>query len=86
MSCAQCRRLLNPEFGGFTTSQPLEDILSSLKDQEERTISREALLTQLLSVTNASKQSLWSQIKEFTGWKNSKTEIDEGSFRYKIVY
>ena len=66
--------------------EALEDILSSLKDQEERTISREALLTQLLSVTNASKQSLWSQIKEFTGWKNSKTEIDEGSFRYKIVY
>ena len=61
--------------------EALEDILSSLKDQEERTISREALL-----VTNASKQSLWSQIKEFTGWKNSKTEIDEGSFRYKIVY
>ena len=57
MSCAQCRRLLNPEFGGFTTSQPLEDILSSLKDQEERTISREALLTQLLSVTNASVRS-----------------------------
>ena len=66
--------------------EALEDILSSLKDQEERTISREALLTQLLSVTNASKQSLWSQIKEFTGWKNSKTEIDEGSVRYKIVY
>ena len=66
--------------------EALEDILSSLKDQEERTISREALLTQLLSVTNASKQSLWSQIKEFTGWKNSKTEIDEGSFKYKIVY
>ena len=66
--------------------EALEDILSSLKDQEERTISREVLLTQLLSVTNASKQSLWSQIKEFTGWKNSKTEIDEGSFRYKIVY
>ena len=66
--------------------EALEDILSSLKDQEERTISREALLTQLLSVTNASKQSLWSQIKEFTGWKNSKTEIDDGSFRYKIVY
>src|SRR5574343_546417 len=59
--------------------EALEDILSSLKDQKERTISREALLTQLLSVTNASKQSLWSQIKEFTGWKNSKTEIDEGS-------
>ena len=58
----------------------------SLKDQEERTISREVLLTQLLSVTNTSKQSLWSQIKEFTEWKNSKTEIDEGSFRYKIVY
>jgi len=66
--------------------EALEDILSSLKDQEERIISREVLLTQLLSVTNASKQSLWSQIKEFTGWKNSKTEIDEGSFRYKIVY
>ena len=66
--------------------EALEDILSSLKDQEERTISREVLLTQLLSVTNASKQSLWSQIKEFTGWKNSKTEIDEGSFKYKIVY
>lgn len=62
--------------------EALENILSSLKDQEGRTISREALLTQLLVWrTRASRQ-----IKEFTGWKNSKTEIDEGSFKYKIVY
>ena len=59
--------------------EALEDILSSLKDQEERTISREALLTQLLSVTNASVRS-----KSLRGGRIVRQ--DEGSFKYKIVY
>ena len=67
-----------------------EDILTSLKEQRERdecvTISRRDLMSQLLNVTNTTKKDLWTQIKEFSGWKDSKTEIDEGSFKYKIVY
>jgi hypothetical protein len=43
--------------------------------------------------TNESKTGLWNRIKELTGWKASKVELEqsesegeEGSFKYKIVY
>ena len=31
--------------------------------------------------------ALWARdIKDYTGWTNSRSEIDEGSFKYKIEY
>jgi hypothetical protein len=67
----------------------LEDILASIKEQRGEgpiVVHRKQLVSELLKVTNAPKKNLWSQIKELTGWKSSKNEIDEGSFKYKIEY
>jgi len=67
----------------------LEDILTSIKEQRGEgpiVVHRQQLVCELLKVTNAPKKNLWSQIKELTGWKSSKNEIDEGSFKYKITY
>jgi prophage antirepressor-like protein len=65
-----------------------EDILNSIKQQRSGPIvvQRKELVSQLLKVTNAPKKDIWNQIKSFTGWASSKTEIDEGSFKYKITY
>lgn len=43
-------------------------------------------MNQLSKVSNTTKKDLWSQIKELTGWTNSKSEINEGGFKYKITY
>ncbi|ADO00361.1 hypothetical protein WIV_gp018 [Wiseana iridescent virus] len=47
---------------------------------------RKDIMSRLSSTINGNKKDLWSQIKELTGWISSKTEIDEGSFKYKITY
>jgi hypothetical protein len=70
-------------------------LLDSLKvkQQNERReelepviVERKDLVKQLLEVTNAPKKDIWTKIKEFTGWTNSKLAIDEGTFQYKIKY
>jgi exonuclease VII large subunit len=72
--------------------EALENILSGLKEQYDRldnetvVVQRKELMDRLSSVTNVTKKDLWSQIKELTEWKDSKTEINDGSFKYKIVY
>lgn len=78
---------------GDAVREAFEDILQSLKEQLERdaeecclTLDRKDLVDRLSGVTNVNKKYLWTQIKEFSGWTNSKAEIDEGSFKYKIVY
>ena len=64
--------------------------MSSIKEQQKQddliVVKRKELLSQLSTVTNASKKSLWSRIKDFTGWTSSRTEIEEGTFKYKIEY
>jgi hypothetical protein len=73
-------------------AQALDDILVGIKEQYERNegepvvIQRKELMDQLSTVTNAPKKNVWSQIKEITGWKDSKTEIEDGTFKYKITY
>jgi len=73
-----------------TIRDELENILGSIKEQrrsnEEIVVERKDLISQLSKVTNATKKDLWTHIKELTGWTNSKTEIEDGSFKYKIVY
>jgi hypothetical protein len=68
--------------------EAFEDILNSIKQQRSGPIvvQRKELVSQLLKVTNAPKKDIWNQIKSFTGWASSRTEIDEGSFKYKITY
>ena len=68
--------------------EAFEDILNSIKHARSGPIvvQRKELVSQLLKVTNAPKKDIWNQIKSFTGWASSKTEIDEGSFKYKITY
>lgn len=74
-----------------------ENILTNLKEQHQRNkedekvdeiivVDRKDLVGRLISLTNDIKKSLWTRIKELTGWTNSNTEIDEGSFKYKIMY
>ena len=68
----------------------LDNILTSIKkirnDVEVVVVNRKALLEELVKVTNIPKKELWNHIKEYTGWTNSKSEIDDGSFKYKIEY
>jgi hypothetical protein len=71
----------------------LDNILASIKEQHKSTereetvvVNRKVLLEKLVKVTNIPKKELWNHIKEYTGWTNSKSEIDEGSFKYKIEY
>jgi hypothetical protein len=69
--------------------EAFEDILLSLKEREDNemlVLQRRDLMNRLSSKTNTPKKDLWYQIKVLTGWTNSKTEIDDGSFKYKIVY
>jgi len=63
------------------------------KDAEVVVIERKELMSQLNQFTNESKTGLWNRIKELTGWKASKVELEqsdseesEGSFKYKIKY
>jgi len=66
----------------------MDNILTTIQEQREGyiVVDRKELVNRLSKVTNAPKKDLWCQIKELTGWKDSKTEIDDGSFKYKIVY
>lgn len=42
------------------------------------------LMCRLSSTTNTTKKDLWSQIKQLSGWTNSKAEIDDGDFKYNV--
>jgi predicted site-specific integrase-resolvase len=75
--------------------EAFEDILTSIKEHRMReaernetaaVIQRKDLMSRLSNVSNSNKKDLWSQIKELTGWTNSKSELDDGDFKYKIVY
>lgn len=71
--------------------EAFEDILSSIREQHDRNsepvvVQRKDIINRLSNVTNTAKKDIWSQIKELTGWTNSKSEIDDGSFKYKITY
>jgi hypothetical protein len=59
--------------------EAFEDILTRIKEQHERNesvvIQRKDLMNRLLNVSNSNKKDLWSQIKELTGWTNSKSEL-----------
>lgn len=68
-----------------------DDVLTSLKEQQENSdqpvvVYRKDLINRLSSATHGTKKDLWSQIKEFTGWTSSKDELDDGHFKYKIIY
>ena len=69
-----------------------DDILLTLKEQRDRNtnepvvVQRKDLMSRLSNTTNGNKKDLWNQIKIFTGWISSKVEIDDGQFKYKIVY
>lgn len=65
--------------------EAFEDILSSIKEQHDRNNSgqRKDIINRLSNVTNTTKKDIWSQIKELTRWTSSKTEIEDGNFRYK---
>jgi hypothetical protein len=76
-----------------TVREALEDILTGLKEQYARqdesvvVVHRKDLINRLSDTTHTAKKDLWSQIKELTGWTNSKTEIDNlDGLKYKIVY
>jgi hypothetical protein len=63
------------------------------KDAEVIVIERKELVSKLNQFTNESKIGLWNRIKELTGWKASKVELEQsesegedGSFKYKIKY
>jgi hypothetical protein len=79
----------------------LKNIMRCYKEQQTReeegadviVIERKELVSKLNQFTNESKTGLWNRIKELTGWKASKVELEqsesegeEGSFKYKIVY
>ncbi|CCV02255.1 T5orf172 domain [Invertebrate iridescent virus 30] len=66
--------------------EELENILNVVREQRISIVERKELMSRLLKVTNTTKKDLWYQIKELTGWKDSKTEIDDGGFKYKIIY
>lgn len=69
----------------------LDDVLTGIKEQCERNnqpvvVHRKDLVSRLSYVTNMNKKDLWGQIKELTGWTSSNEEIDDGDFKYKIIY
>ena len=77
---------------GESVRDAFDDILLSLKEQFERNtdepvvVQRKDLVSRLSTTTNTTKKDLWSQIKVFTGWTSSKSELDDGDFKYKIAY
>ncbi|MGL5961900.1 MAG: hypothetical protein ACRCZ0_08090, partial [Cetobacterium sp.] len=76
----------------------LKNIMRCYKEQQTRdseivVIERKELVSKLNQFTNETKTGLWNRIKELTGWKASKGELEqsesegeEESFKYKIVY
>jgi hypothetical protein len=63
------------------------------RDSEIVVIERKELMSKLNQFTNETKTGLWNRIKELTGWKASKVELEQsdsegedGSFKYKIKY
>lgn len=49
-------------------------------------IPRKYLLDEISYVTNLNNTNLWKVIKKLSGWKNSKTELKDGSLKFKIKY
>ncbi|MGL5961622.1 MAG: GIY-YIG nuclease family protein, partial [Cetobacterium sp.] len=75
----------------------LKNIMRCYKEQQTRddviVVKRQDLVAKLNQFTNESKTGLWNRIKELTGWKASKVELEQsdsegedGSFKYKIKY
>jgi hypothetical protein len=77
---------------GGTIKRSICDILLTLKEQRDRNtdepvvVQRKDLMSRLSNTTNGNKKDLRNQIKIFTGWTSSRVEIDDGQFKYKIVY
>ncbi len=55
-------------------------------EEEVIVVERKQLVNSLVLHTNDTKKNVWARIKTLTGWTNSRTEIEEGLFKYKIVY
>jgi DNA gyrase/topoisomerase IV subunit A len=60
--------------------------LSRTSPEKVVIIERQELVGKISQTTNSPKKSIWYHVKDITGWKSSKTEIDEGTFTYKIKY
>jgi hypothetical protein len=73
-----------------TIREELNNILAIVRERRSPTrdiiVERKDLVDRLSKVTNTPKKDLWSQIKELTGWTNSRTDIEEGDLKYKINY
>jgi hypothetical protein len=73
-----------------------DDILTSLKEQRERNngcideplvLKRKAILDQIVKkVKGVPLKDVWVQLKDYTHWTSSKDELEDGGFKYKIVY
>jgi hypothetical protein len=70
----------------------LENIFGSIRDQMSSegegviVVDRKELVDKLVKVTNMPRREVWMQVKEHTGWTNSKTEIDFGRFKVLIQF
>jgi prophage antirepressor-like protein len=67
------------------------EISSMLTDMQQRkvdlVVDRKVLLERLeKKISNEPRKSIWTQVKEFTGWTTSKAELMNGDLNYKIVY
>jgi hypothetical protein len=78
--------------------EAFDEILTSIKDRRRNLdelviVPKKELISRLSNKVNLSKNGLWSQIKEYTGWTCSKDELLPPSrtsncddFKYKIIY
>jgi hypothetical protein len=76
----------------------LKNIMKYYRDQQAREevdvviVERKELVNKLSPLMGDTKTGLWNKIKELTGWKASKVELEQsdseesGSFKYKINY
>ena len=55
------------------------------KDAEVVVIERKELMSQLNQFTNESKTGLWNRIKELTGWKASKVELEQSDSEEFVI-
>lgn len=66
--------------------QKQEEDEESEESEKAIVVERMQLVNSLVLHTNDTRKNVWTWIKALTGWTNSRTEIEEGSFKYKIVY
>jgi hypothetical protein len=75
----------------------MKNIMKCFKEQQERNEDNEIViverkeLVRKLDQFGESKTGLWNRIKELTGWKASKVELEQSdsedeAFKYKILY